>query len=621
MNIRYFFNICILTTAFPAAAQFDQTIAVEGHYTPEVIRLDRINAFPHQEKFSLETSPLAYDASGVTASFAPSIYSMPATGWRDTRKVYDNRGYLDFGLGSWLNSTLSAGYRFVQNESTVVGVRLQHNSTSLWKPKLSSSMSDTRQWRYDEALGVYGSHRFNDAGSLDAAVDYHIGNFNYYAFNPQLSFPLPDGDHLKAPKQTLNDIAARIGWQSASGEDEISWNAAAGVRYFGYRWMYDLNTLPSGLPDLESKESTKETDINIKGGIAFPFSKKSVIGLDIDSHILLYKYKSHEGTALSSRPKDIALITLTPYYRFAIDRLNLRLGLDIDITNKGGSKEEENNYSALYFSPDVMLDYDAGAARFFLHLLGGSRLNTLASGAELNYYQQPYRQNTRTVYTPLDGELGVTFGPFSGFSASLRFAYKIIKREFLGGWYQERLNYGNLPSPSYASLGLPDIFNGFKTSYSFLEDETYNIHGYSIGANLSYDLGKIFNISASGAYQPQNGEKGYFNGLDRPRWVAGISATTNPWNTLKFVVAYNYRGIRNTYIRGTYHNDKGFDETFITSTRLPDVTSLDFGVSYSFTDNFSIWLQADNLLNRKIDMLPGLPCQGLTAAGGVAVTF
>ena len=87
------------------------------------------------------------------------------------------------------------------------------------------------------------------------------------------------------------------------------------------------------------------------------------------------------------------------------------------------------------------------------------------------------------------------------------------------------------------------------------------------------------------------------------------------------MVAYNYRGVRNTYIRGTYHNDKGFDETFLTSCRLPDITSLNFGVSYSLTDDFSIWLQADNLLNRKIDILPGLLSQGVTVAGGLSVVF
>ena len=158
-------------------------------------------------------------------------------------------------------------------------------------------------------------------------------------------------------------------------------------------------------------------------------------------------------------------------------------------------------------------------------------------------------------------------------------------------------------------------------NYSFLEDATYNLHGYSLRANIDYDLGNLFKISAKGSYQPQKGTKGYFNGYDRPRWVAGVTAQTNPITPLKLTLAYNYRGVRNAYIYGSYRNDKGFDEQVLTACRLRDVTSLDFGASWSFTDAFSLWLQADNLLNRKIEMLPGLPSQGITFAGGLSVLF
>ncbi|MDE7413270.1 MAG: TonB-dependent receptor [Muribaculaceae bacterium] len=607
--------------SLPAAAQFDQTISVEGRYTPEVIRLDRINTFPRQEKFALETTPLSYDAKGIPAAFAPKLYSMSATGWRDTRKISNKRGYLDIGAGSWLNSTLSAGYRFIDDENSVLGLRFQHNSTSLWKPGISPLFTDTRQYRYDEALGIYGSHIFKGSGRLDAAVDYHIGNFNYYALNPVIN---PAGE-LKIPTQTLNDISARIGWQSAAGSDAISWNVGAGARYFGYRRMYDPSIEAiSNSYILNSIKPTRETDINLKAGVTFPLAEKSTVGIDLNADAVMYSGADKSSPTDASEsiyesPGTYGLITLTPYYRFSIDRLNIRLGADVDIAANARKYPGGDRYDTFRFAPDVMLDYDAGGARFFLHLLGGNRLHTLATGSELNYYQQPFILSTAPTYTPLDGELGVSFGSFSGFSAGLKFAYRISRGEYLGGWYQELLNCGR--DRMQVPAGLPETYNGFASSYSFLGDETCNLHGYSLGADLSYDLGKIFKIAASGYYSAQNGEKGYFNGLDRPRWVADISAQTNPWKTLKFMISYNYRGVRQSYIRGSYRNDKGFRETFLTSSRLPDITNLNFGVSYSFTDAFSIWLQADNLLNRKVDILPGLLSQGITFAGGVALIF
>ncbi len=627
-NIRYIFSAATLLTALSAAAQFDQSISVEGKYVPEVIRLDRINAFPRQEKFSLETTPLSYDSKSTTASFAPALYTMPALGWKDTRKVADNRGYLELGAGSWLNSTLSAGYRFIQSDKTVLGVRLQHNSTSLWKPNLSEATADNRQWRYDEALGIYGSHLFDGKGRLDAAIDYHIGNFNYYGFNPSwLPATLPSSDMPKAPTQTLNDIAARVGWQSPTGADNISWHISLGNRYFGYRSMYDIPDSRINTPmayGLEALKSTREDHLFLKGGVLFPTSTKSSIGIDLDANLLTYSgYNDAENQTYPlftpSKPDSYGLITLTPYYRFAIDRLNFRLGVDVDIAAKAG--KEDNRYDLFHFAPDVAVDFDGGPARLYLHLGGGSRLHTLANGAELDYYQQPFILNTAPVYTPLDGEFGASFGPFSGFSAGMGFAFKIMRGAYTGGWYQMLLNYGRYAYGSDVPAGLMQNVGASPMNYSFLEDATYNMHGYSLRANLDYDMGAMFKISAQGSYQPQNGEKGYFNGLDRPRWVAGIKASTNPWKPLKLTLAYTYRGVRNAYIYGQFHNDKGFNESVLTSYRLPDVTSLDFGASYSITDNFSLWLQADNLLNRKIEMLPGLLSQGITLAGGLSVVF
>lgn len=618
---RHIFAFAPLFAAISAFAQFDQTISVDGKYVPEVIRIDRINTFPRQEKFSMETTPLAYEAAGIPASFAPALYPMTAMGWRDTRKVSSNRGYLDFGMGSWLNSTLSAGYRFLQDESTVFGVRLQHNSTSLWKPDLSPATAENAQYRYDEALGLYFSRLIAGKGRLEAAADYHLGMFNYYAFNPVYT-PLSSAgkDSYKAPEQTLNDAAVRIDWHSLSEVDNLSWNVGGGVRYFGYdKFHYFTPSLSTGGATLTGSAgempATKETDINIRGGVRFPLAASSAVGIDINADYFLYSGGDKDGN-IFQKPDSYMLATLTPYYRFSINRLNLRLGVDIDIAANAGLPD--NRYSAAHFATDVTADYDAGAARLFLHLLGGSRLNTLAGNAELDYYQSPFMRNTTPVYSPLDGEFGVSFGPFSGFEAGLGFAFRISRGEHAGGWYQDAMN--GLLAPGMAPT-LPSSQDGAPVDYSNYALNTYNLHGYSLKANIGYDFGKPFKISANGSYQPQNGSNGYFNGLDRPRWVTAVTAQTNPWNSLKFSISYRYRGVRNAYITGEYRNAKGFMETLLVSQRLRDITSLDFGASYSFTDSFSLWLQADNLLNQHIDVLPGLPSQGITFAGGVSLLF
>ncbi len=154
---RYIPAILIAAAGLPAMAQYDQDITVEGKYVPEFIPQDRIGLFPRPVKFPAEKSSLSYSLTGVNADFIPQAIPIPATGWNDTRRYSAARGYVELGLGSWLRSTLSAGYRFIDSRNTTVGIRLQHNSTSLWKPELSEAMADTRMWRYDESLGIYGS--------------------------------------------------------------------------------------------------------------------------------------------------------------------------------------------------------------------------------------------------------------------------------------------------------------------------------------------------------------------------------------------------------------------------------------------------------------------------------
>lgn len=621
---KYILNIALALTALPAAAQFNQSISVEGKYVPEIFRLDRINTFPKAVKFNLETTPLAYDATGVPTAFAPRLLPLPATGWNDTRQWNRKRGYLELGAGSWLNSTLSAGYRFIDNQHTTLGLRLQHNSTSLWKPNVSERMADTRQKRYDEAIGIYGSHDFSGKGKLSAALNWHLGYFNYYGYNPlwdnnQAEIIADGKDSPAAPTQTLNDVAFRVGWQAPMNPDKVFWAVEAGLRYFGYRAYYAPGVYmgaPDGtLPNLRNGVGAREYDVNLNGQFIQPLSAKSSIGLDVNMDAIINgNRRGMAGGMYAPNVDDYAILTLTPYYRFSRERLNVRIGADIDLAFNAGP--EENRYNFLHVAPDVRVDYQAGPAALYIHLLGGSRLNTLAANYERDYYQLPGISSSKPVYTPLDGSLGASFGPFSGFSAGIDFAFRVTRGEYLGGWYQSYLNnYNMIPE------GLPTEIQGSPLRYNFARTGTTNLHGFSLGAHLAYDLGNILKLKASGSYQQQNGSRGYFNGYDRPRWLADISAETNPWNTLKFKLSYQYRGVRNIYTDAIYSSAMMANEQTLAGMRLPDICYLNFGISYGFTDSFTIWGQADNLLNRHDALLPSLPQQGIRLALGLSLLF
>lgn len=629
MSSKHYIPLLLIAAAsLPAAAQYDQDINVEGKYVPEIINHDRIGLFPRPVRFPLEKSTLDYSLSGVNADFHPQLVPISATGWNASRQWSNHRGYVELGLGSWLESTLSAGYRIIDSRESALGVRLQHNSTSLWKPNVAPEMSDTRMWRYDEAVGVYGHHTFGDKGRLDAALDYHIGNFNYYGYIP-ISLNPSDligtqsaSDAPSAPSQTLNDIAARVAWHSPASLDNICWNAGASVRYFGYRSLYfNGRDDASSAYGLFRLPASRETSVGLDAGILFPTSTKSALGIDLDASLVTYADNSGDtGTSplfrLPSQPDSYGMVSLTPFYRFTRSRLNIRIGAQIDLAFNAGP--EADRYSTFHIAPSVKLDYNAGPVSFYLHALGGSRLNTLAANCELDYYQNPAVYSTTPVYSPIDSRLGVTFGPFSGFHAGFDVAYRISRGQHLGGCYQLMLNHAGFDPEAY---GLPSSIDGKAIAYDFTPDTRLNLHGLSVGLNLGYDAGRYFRINAEGRYQRQNGKTGYFNGYDRPEWTADVTAESNPWSTLRLRLGYSLRAMRMMPVAAWFADTTPLNGTFLVTDRLPNTSMLNFGASYGITDNFDVWIQADNLLCRRNVYMPGLEEPGLRLAAGVGFRF
>ena len=561
--------ICAIATltSLGAFAQYDQTIEVEGKYVPEVIPRERVAIFPPQQKFRFSATPLPFSETGVHANFHPQAIPMPATGWRTSRNYDTSRGYADLSLGSFLNASLSAGYRIIDSEATTLGVRLQHNSTSLFHPRLADAVRDVRRYLYDESLALYSSHDFSGKGRLDATLQYHLSLFNYYGFNPAQAAP---DAALKAPTQTLNDFTARFKWSSPAVIDDISYSATLGARYFGYR------ALP--LPGSDDIRGTRETNVFLDASFAFPTSRSSSAGIDLDADLLCY-----------ANGKSYGMLTLTPYYRFARQRLNIRIGARIDLAFNAGtslfSEIPSRRYSTFHIAPSVSAEYAAGPASLYVRLLGGSTLHTLAALSQLDFYGIPALLSTRPVYAPLDGSLGASFGPFRGLSAGLDFAYRIARDQFTGGWFMPWLN-GDLSLAATSPL------------------DTYKIHGFSLGLNLAYNPAAWLNLSAEARYQPQHGEKGYFNSFDRPRWTLNARAESNPWRSLRLGVDWQLRAVRS-----------------ILGVRLPDISLLGANVAYSFTPRFSIWLRGDNLLNRRDPAMLSLPMQGLSFAIGAGINF
>lgn len=486
-------------TATAAAQNLEESVTVEGKYTPEIIKTDRLPLLPTPAKLEAPESRLEYDQNGVNANFAPDALPMGATAWRNSKNFNRSKGYVDLRVGSWLNTSLSAGVAAINTADTKLGVALQHNSTSLWqawKKDANHAADAAKRFRYDERINIALSHRVADAGVLSADVQYHLGYFNYYGTSRGV---VEDG-RIKAPTQTLNDVYASAGWTGNTSGD-FSYSATADVRHFAYRAYYAPTLAATGY--FERGKGERETAINLGGALSYRLNGMS--GLEAE---ILY------SGVLNSIGEDVNRFKITPAYTYGTGNFRLRLGMELAVV--GAEKTQ------FRIAPDIRINAREGIFAFTAAIGGGTDLRTLAWMHNMDFYANPLAGCTHAAYSPIDARLGVQLNPAGKWTVGVEGSWRTALDESLGGAYLSYLN------------GDADTWSEIPT----------RLHGLSVAINAGYDFCKEFSIAGKASWQPQHGRTGVLNGFDRPTYTAGLTAESRPIDRLKLALDYNLRACR-----------------------------------------------------------------------------
>lgn len=580
----------------PAAAQepLHGTLYVEGEYVPTIVRQDKIHLLPHKADFSMPTMRNEADTRLLTTDYPAFYLALPAPVWHGTLKPYPYRGYLTAGLGSYLNSTLSAGYLLANSASTRADLWLQHTGTSLMHPRMNQYSRDWKRYRYDERLGFTLRHDMGSGGTLDLAATYRLGLFNYYGATPHPDLATPGSPGATppdaAPRQTLNDAALNAAWHSASTSG-FSFSAHVGAAYFGYNRNYtvaDYHWLPW--------KGQKETEANAGGSLTHKLAEGSVLTADVDFTLLAYNKAVSNG-----RSRTLQTLTFTPAYVYTDERFSARLGVRADATWGAGASTgiemPDLDYSTLHLAPSVRLAYDASLWSALLDFGGGQQLQTLRQGALLNYYQKPMLDYVMPQFTPLKALLRLQYAGTGKLAAGVDFTWAVVRHLYLGGWYMSQLSDYTVDAADFMPLHC-------------------NLRGFSLGADVRWNPLSMLSLKGRLTWQPQKNlsTTGFFNGYDRPRWTIDAEATLTPIRPLTLSLSYHYRGVRNIYSR------YGVTRQCI-ATRLPDLCLLNFGARYRLNRSVAFFASADNMLARRVNILPCTPSEGVNFMAGADVLF
>ncbi len=565
MTPRHLIIPIALAAMLPAGAQeLNEQLTVHGIRRAEVVLRGKMDILPAELGLPVELSPMLSATQAVTAGYTPDFMPLAAPGWRNSLRPLNSPGYFVLGAGSFLDMTASAGYSFKASDAFSTNLWLQYDGSSLY---CSNRISPFRR-RYDGAAGFDMGYNMGHNGVLNAAAVYSLGYFNYYG--------TPDAD-----TQTRNSAQVNIGWKSSS-DNRHTFAAGVDYSYFGFRRTY----LPTDFSP-ESFSGQSENHLRLQGNGTFATSGSDHARIDADLDFLFYSGGAGKVDGLYD-VDNYGRLRLRPGYTFRRSGLNFDLGAKVDLMWNAGP--ESDRFDFLHVAPDVRIGYRAGMAGLSARITGGTELQTLQRAWQNDYYTLPQIVSTTPVYSPLDATAGVEIQPGYGLSFGMELMYKISNNHNPAGWYT------------------PVLCSDIESASIYAPSERYDTKGFGASLNAGWKYGEKAAISLRGTYTPQSTASGYWNGIDRPRWVVDARGEVSPVSGLKLYVGYNYRGVRRL-------------SSATASCRLSDLALLDAGASYNVWRGLTLWLRAGNILGCHASCSPSLYAPGFSMTGGFQLTF
>lgn len=568
------------TLAFNISAQeLTKEITIDKDIVPELSESNKINVTPQVPQLNINHKKLKYNDRAKTTEVPGSITTLEPAENVDTITPSKYRGYAMLGYFPVYNLDLTAGYTFLDNNTTKLNAWLQYNGESYCaKPRSGEECSI-----YDHSViaDVALAQKVGDKSMLNVDVDYTFTNFNS---------PWVQNDYC----QSANDVNFNALWTSSVGA--VKYKALASYNYFGFSEDFPYNEkLYHNVGS--AFDAVKEHNVNVGGYAKYDFGNNTSAALDIkfalahDNHLLIPGWGVSKGIAWhgfrNNEGYTHSTLSLTPHYDIVFDKLSLRIGANI---------EGQFDYDGgIYFSPDVYLDWKpTNYISAYAYFTGGVSQNTMSSIFDVSHYFMPAMAYGNS-YLPCAIDAGVNLGPFKDATIKVYGGYA-----FANDWYMP----------------------------AFIEENTLNImnevdlRGWHVGIEASYCYKNWGKINASYTIAPQQAyDKGYYLWRDRAKHVVNASLIVTPIAPLDITLGYEYRGGRSSYMQSISTSENGTVFPEYTRYSLGHVNNLSLGGLYRFNDHLSFFVKAENLFNHKYDLLYDIPSQGITGLLGATYKF
>lgn len=575
MKSHYIALLSLVLLSQIASAQSNDSlrreVTIVKDYTPIVKEASKINSLPPVSTPAFERKPVTYryDATPAEISITTSNVAIPRISPTTTGDKY-RKGYIDFGMGTYMSMAGNAGYHILDNATDRLNIGVQFTSLN-WDIPVNSSFvqgpekeSATRQTFYDTRAGLHYDHLFESDVTLAFNAAYRFLNFNYYGTCGNLP-----GNRSSHPFQWAHNFFVEIKADNSAAVayDYNQWSITGGYSLYSNRWG-------AYVPD-PSREQHAYLQASLCGDTGSGWSAGAEANIDFLQYNGIYPAGTpadeiiHNPELAATSLQSVFMTELLPHIDWNGSRVHFRAGLRAYISVNDGT--------IFRFAPDVHFNWEFVNNYFiYANIGGGKRLHTWNDVSQYCIYFDP-SQRIPSTYSPLDATGGIRFNIIPEFSFSAYGGYEIAEAA---------------------------LFQAVGQSSQAINWQTLNASCVKAGARIDLNIGHIVSFIADGTYRlwKQGTEEISF---DRPRWEANARIKVQPHKRFGIEVGYNMQLGRNYGSLGS----------------LADIHNLQASVTYRPIDILSVFVQGNNLLNRKYDFYYGLAAPRIQVMGGLAVTF
>lgn len=526
-------------------------VQIEKEFIPEIEKVKRTNLSFSVTEPEIKKVDVNYSDSTKQIETTSDFHPLSAANLSIMERARYKKGYVRGGIGFPLTWLVDFWYPIWDNKTYYLDVHANHYGINSSVQKLINTdvgVNFSKNFKKDQ---LYASVNFkNSYYSYYGTDSVNNTNLFFYDVNNQKV----RGDSLIPFYQSLIEAEAMLGYRSVQARQG---------------WRYDANLAYH----LMSSYFSQEHEVSVFG----TFSKElGGFPLSVDLNVNSFFYNTSNfpfitDTTANWQPQ--AVIALAPRYEMQWDNLKLRVGAKMNFSiNKG---------QLFTASPDIELGYNFRTLFNVYAGIGGDYdINNMAKVFNENRYFCPTEQLKENTYTPFDFYGGFKIKPVTGLMIDAAVSYKMIANQY----FFFNKPYDCITTPNLWPLSASETVYGNVFTAEFLKSTLLNV-----SLDISYNLKERFMFYAKGMYNGWNVMEGDGIAWNKPAWeaTAGIDAKVTENLLLKGMFYFGSERLTKLPNRdGSYRIAK-----------MSPIYDLNLAASYTFKKNWSLFVQANNILS------------------------